>query len=652
VSGFAGVIRLDDRNVDAETVACLAAAVAHRGPDAQGAWADERAAFVHAMLRTTPESANETQPLLDRELVIVADVRLDNRDDLVRALSIEPAATDAAFIAAAYRKWGSDCPRHLEGDFSFAIWNREERVLFCARDPFGVKPFVYAFLPGKLFAFGSEVRAVLANPEVPRDLDESRIADFLVLYFDDNERTFYQALKRLPGASTLLVRDGVITTTTFWFARDVRGLKLAGGDAAYAEGFLEHFARAIRVRMRVPRTSDLAALMSGGLDSSSISCFVRDEFRAMGAGPLPVFSWIFSDVMSADEREYQKAVLTEGGMRSFTLDSAVVDSSPWTDLEVLLPDGPVFAANYYLNTRVAEFARNNSIRVLLDGLGGDSTISRGAGRFVELFWRGRMGTLVRELGALRDRRGSHEPLPLLFAQHVLARILPIPMLRAARRLRPPRTTTPALAILHPRLARVTHAKERRRAYRTERQEHVLQFESPMMGEGLELFDRMMAGFGVESRYPFFDRRLAEYCISLPADQKLSDGYSRIVARRAMAGILPEAVRWRAGKGKQGLHAVRALRDTRATFDDLFFNDASALEPYVDMDVLRRTYSIFMDDQKEDLKVAMQLWLAGVLGRWLRRANILFPVPNAAKIAPLQLGLDRRHDGNPRAGLFD
>ncbi|HEX7809714.1 MAG TPA: asparagine synthase-related protein, partial [Thermoanaerobaculia bacterium] len=486
--------------MDSETVSRLASAVAHRGPDAQSAWSEPRAVLVHAMLRTTPESVNETQPYVDRELVIVADVRLDNRDDLVRALAITSGATDAAFIAAAYRKWGRDCALHLEGDFAFATWNRDERTLFCARDHFGVKPFVYAFIPSKLFAFGSEVRAVLAHPDVPRDFDESRIADFLSIYFDENERTFYRALKRLPGASTLTLRNDTVAISEYWSPRGVRPLKLRGGDAAYAEGYLEHFTRAVRERMRIAPATELGALMSGGLDSSSIACFVRDERRASGSAPLPVFSWIFSDERSADEREYQEAVLAEGGMQPFTLDSAVVDSSPFSDLDVLLDDGPIYASNYYLNTRIAETARTHQVKVLLDGLGGDSTISRGAGRYAELFFRGRAMTLIDELRALRTRRGSHESLPRLFAQQVIAPIAPASVKKVARWFKRRNQNESGTALIHPRLASLSRAREQQRFFLTERQEQVQQLASPMLGEGLELFDRMMAAFGVEGRY--------------------------------------------------------------------------------------------------------------------------------------------------------
>lgn len=501
-------------------------------------------------------------------------------------------------IAEAWERWGEECPSHLEGDFAFAIWDPRTRTLFCARDPFGVKPFVYAHLPGTLFAFASEPRALLANAEIPRDLDDERIAAYLDLRFDDAERTFYRALRRLPAGHTLTLRDGKLSIRRWWSPRNVRPLRLRGGDAAYAEGYREHFIRAVRERMRVDDPAELGAMLSGGLDSSAIACVARDELRAQAAPPLPVISWIFSDAKEADEREYQQAVLASGGMRALTLDSATNGASPWTDLELLLPDGPPYATNYYLNTEAAKLARSNGIRVLLDGLGGDVTVSRGRYRFIELFTRGRFLTLTHELRALAKRRGTSESLPKLFAAQVVAPLAPASLLRLLSRLR-----------------RRQYAAPRR--FFSVREEHIDQLESPFLAEGLELFDRVLTPFGIEGRYPFFDRRLAEYCLSLPADQKLADGYSRMVARRAMAGILPDEVRWRAGKGAPGLHIITSLRQHSEELDVFFARDLPLVERWIDVAALRRTYGELAAGRRVDLKDAIRLWSAAVLGRWLR-----------------------------------
>lgn len=589
MSGFAGVIRLDGRPADAGDGARLGSAIAHRGSDARGVWSGGSALLVHAMLQTTPESRSEPQPHVESDIVVAADLRLDNRD--------VPQAGDAALVAAAYRHWGTDCARHLDGDFAFALFDRATQTLVCARDAFGVKPLVYAHVPGKLFAFASEVRALLALAEVPREVDEKRIADFLAIHFDDFERTFFRAIRRLPGGCTLTLRDGTPKVTRWWSPEQIRPLPRAT-DAEYAEGFREHFIRAVRACMRVPDESELGAMLSGGLDSSAIACAARDELA--GAASLPVFSWIFSDVPEADEREYQEVVAASGGFTRHVIDSATCSFSPWSDLERLLPDGPPYAPNHYLNHGAATIARSLGIRTMLDGLGGDSSISRGGARFVELFVRGRALTLVRELRAFAAVNGGSASRT--FVTHVFAPLTPPPAFRLYRAIR----------------RRPQTDRTQFRPHLSVRDEHIAHLQSPMLAEGLELFDRVMALAGVEGRYPFFDRRLVEYCVSLPADQKLAGGYSRVVARRATEGSVPDAVRWRNSKGKPGLHIITALRARHAPLDDLFLRDPDVLAPYLDIDALRELYRGFLAARSPDLVTAVRLWSAAATGLWLRQ----------------------------------
>ncbi|HVG24674.1 MAG TPA: asparagine synthase-related protein [Thermoanaerobaculia bacterium] len=578
MSGIAGVVRLDGAPAHAES---LARALAYRGPDATTEWTSGSVALVHALLRTTPEDAGVYD---DGDLVVVADARLDG-----------VTTTHPATIAAAWRARGEACVEHFDGEFAFAVWDTRTRTLFCARDHFGVKPFVYAHLPGRLFAFASDTRTLLALPEIPRTLDEQRIAAFLEFRFESREQTFHSALRRLPGAHTLTLRDGRIALRQYWTIRDVKPLRLRGGDAAYAEGYREHFLRAVRVRMRATDPREVGSMLSGGLDSSAIACVARDELRAAGAPPLPVFSWIFSDAMEADEREFQEHVFAAGGMRPFVLDSRENHAGPWSDLDALLLDVPPFAPNHYLNVGMARTARGAGVRILLDGLAGDITVSRGTARLVELFLRARIPSFARELRALARRSGT--PASRLFLSIVAARVAPMPLLRLAESLRGR-----------------PYGGQR---FRSVREEQMWQLASPFVAEGLELSDRLVAWLGVEGRYPFLDRRLAEYCVSLPSDQKLADGYSRMVARRAMEGIVPDAVRWRAGKGAPALHIVGALRADHAPLDDFFARDADLVARWVAIDALRRTDDALRSERAVGFQSVVRLWTAATLARWLR-----------------------------------
>src|SRR5881296_3903808 len=212
VSGIAGLWRLDGRPGEPAELDGMLARLAHRGPDGTGAWREGRVALGHGMLHTTPESLREQQPLVGTrgDLVLVADARVDNRAELCSLLPAPSDATDAELILAAYERWGEACPEHLLGDFAFAIWDGRTQRLFCARDHFGVKPFYYHHRPGRLFALASEIKGLLVLPDVPRRLNETRVADYLVPLLEDKEITFYEEIVRLPPAHHMTVsRDGV-----------------------------------------------------------------------------------------------------------------------------------------------------------------------------------------------------------------------------------------------------------------------------------------------------------------------------------------------------------------------------------------------------------------------------------------------------------
>src|SRR5512141_1747516 len=175
MSGIAGIIHFDRMPVQAGQIESMTAAMAHRGPEGLAHWQEGSAAFGHCLLRTTPESADEHQPLVDRDagLVLVFDGRIDNALELTRELRISGATlrtrADSELVLRAYERWGNALLDRLEGDFAIAIWDPQQRRLFCARDRVGAKPFHY-FWNGTTFAFASDASALLSLPWVDKRL--------------------------------------------------------------------------------------------------------------------------------------------------------------------------------------------------------------------------------------------------------------------------------------------------------------------------------------------------------------------------------------------------------------------------------------------------------------------------------------------------
>lgn len=214
MSAISGIFYFDNQPVNISLPERMADCLLHRGPDGGGIWANGPVAFGHRLLHTTPQSLFEKLPLASQSgnLVITADVRIDNRDELIAALGFDhydfASITDAQLILAAYEKWGEACPAKLLGDFAFAIWDSHNQTVFCVRDAIGVKPFYY-YLSDRLFVFATEIKAIFCLPEIVHQPNESRIADHLLGLFRDKTSTLYEGILRLPPAHSITVGDRV-----------------------------------------------------------------------------------------------------------------------------------------------------------------------------------------------------------------------------------------------------------------------------------------------------------------------------------------------------------------------------------------------------------------------------------------------------------
>ena len=254
MSGIAGIWNLDGRPVERDKLRRMVESLAHRGPDASGIWTAGPVGLGHTMLWGTPQAPHEQLPLTKplSDLTITADARIDNRADLIEILELGgncPAMIpDSELILRAYEKWGEDCAANLIGDFAFAIWDGRKQTLFVARDHFGTKPFCY-YRSETIFAFASEVKALLCLPEVPRQINEARIADFLVgeLEMINNTCTFYQSIFRFPPAQTMTVDCKKIRTQAYWSPDPTKEIRYAS-DGEYAEAFLQIFTEAVDCR--------------------------------------------------------------------------------------------------------------------------------------------------------------------------------------------------------------------------------------------------------------------------------------------------------------------------------------------------------------------------------------------------------------------
>jgi asparagine synthase (glutamine-hydrolysing) len=636
MSGIVGLFRRDGAPVGEAFVQTMLATLAHRGPDGSAVACAGPAGLGHTMLWTTPESLHEVLPLHHREsgLIITADARIDNRDELISELGVEyghPAITDSELILETYRKWGQECPQKLLGDFAFAIWDPRQEQFFCARDPMGVK-CLYYFLSDTLFAFGTEIKALCCLPEIPKRLNELRILDYLGHIFDDRAITFYKDICRLPAASVLVVNRRHSKIVKYWSLDPKRELKL-NSDNEYTEAFRECFVRAVRDRMR--SAFPIGSSLSGGLDSSSIACVARsiNESQATRT-PVHTFSLIFpsvseQDLQRIDERKYMQDVVAFGGFQPHFIRAD--ELSPMRDMKRMHQhfDEALDAPNLYLHWAMYESANSAGVRVFLDGFDGDSTVSHGLEYLRDLAVGLRWRTLRQEARLLSQNLGC--TAKDIIGEYCAKPLCPEWLFKLWRKARGEQDEPAALDVfLAPQFKQRMGFKKRVRSFAgttkrfrlsTARANHLAGLEFPVYANALELADKASAAFGAEVRYPFFDRRLMELCVSLPAEQKLGQGWSRLILRRAMAGYLPGSVQWRPSKGNLSSNFYRKLLERdRDVLDDAILHNASELEPYVDLSSIRKAYESYKVTPLDHLG-SVSVFAAANLAVWLRTSEL-------------------------------
>lgn len=672
MSGIAGIFNLDGRPVEQSDLQKMVDSMPHRGPDGRHVWCDGPVGFGHCMLHTTPESLNEILPYAteDGQLAITADARIDNREELFALLGLNGSSRsmpDSTLILKAYQRWGEACLDHLLGDFAFAIWDGRERKVFCARDHLGIRPFYYHFASGRLLVFGTEIKTLFGHPNVVRRLNENGMAQLLNGDLDNNEVTSYDRIFRLPPGTWAVINSDGVRLKTYWQLDPSKEIRMES-DEEYAEAFREIFVESVRCRLR--SAFPVGAHLSGGLDSSSIACVAKSLLNE--GEKLPTFSNVFDAVPSCDERPYINDVLAQGGYTPHFVSPDGV--GPLSDISVLLEheDEVFMSGNHFLVRGLSESARRAGIRVVLDGLDGDTTVGHGTGLLEELALNGDWGRLSTELQALIDRKPAYItagfdglvsryvalgleaearsgnvvgffrkarrisdefgfPVLGLIGKHGVKPALRRVRKRLAPRRLTRRTTKSTNAdrnktFLSPRFARRAVIQRSGLPCRAshvgiERFRHWQNLTGWIVPYAFETYDRLVAVSEVDGRHPFMDKRLVEFCLALPAEQKLRFGRDRWILRNTLKGSLPESIRMRDDKANMQPNFSRALcQVNREAVSGILNRDTSDIDELVDTSYLRSIFSRVgseVEGMDEGLKV-MHLWRGLYAASWLRR----------------------------------
>ncbi|WP_245536545.1 asparagine synthase-related protein [Terriglobus saanensis] len=501
-----------------------------------------------------PEDKFDRQPILseDRDTVFVCQARLDNREDLLRALDLPQATAshvaDSAILYRCFLKWGRVCMGHLAGDYAFVAFSHKKKELFGATDHVGHTRLFYALAEGRLIV-STQLTAIRACPYLKPTMHEQALGLCAEAVFLKGQTPFRE-ISALPGGHSLLWSNGQVKITRWWAPQDKYQARFSNA-ADYVESARELFEKAVQSCLR--SSSPVSATLSGGLDSGLVTSMAAKQLRASGQSITAYTSAPHLDNPSnrrtgwdADDAPF--AAKTAAFHQN--IEHIVLRTDGRTALD-LIPQiharsaTPVRnGANHLWIDTIAHRLRERGSRVLLTGAHGNFALSySGLGGFRELCqhlqFRAAFG-LALDMQAAGDRAawktiaGGLLPQSLFDALRFrvygekVSQSLPACLLasdfqkansEALRRLRPPQRTRKAFL---------------RGAL------------SPAMLWAADPLPQ----WGIEFRDPTSDRRLIELLLSFPLAAFSPAGQSRGLAREAGRGVLPESVRLRRTQGQQ------------------------------------------------------------------------------------------------------
>jgi asparagine synthase (glutamine-hydrolysing) len=487
---------------------------------------------------------------LDNDLWITFNGEIYNylelREELKGKGYIFHTRTDTEVVLAAYAEWGINCLHHFNGMWSFALVDFKNKCIFCSRDRAGVKPFYYYF-DEKRFCFASEIKAILQIEDFSIEPNEQIIADYLLSGFlDHTNQSFFKNIQQLRPGEYLLFEDKNLRIHSYWDieAKEIRFNR----ESDYAERFQELLQDSIRLRLRsdVP----IGTCLSGGLDSSSIVCLANKlMFDGRSIEPQLVgkrqktFSSCFKET-SYDERKFIEMVIEQTGAEKNYVFPQPEDLSREMERLLWYQDEPFGSTSIYAQWMVMRAAKELNITVLLDGQGGDELLAGYLPSFLYLFRQMlkemAFRRLIKEFRIFQKKHGS-------WFRQFLPRKLPTHMAHWFNCFIPNRKT------------KIEWAEEGfQKKYRRDLSTP-MPFNNDLNNYLYRLFrfsalpgllhyeDRNSMAFSLETRLPFLDYRLVEYVFHLPVEQKVREGITKVVLRKAMKGIIPEAIRNRMDK---------------------------------------------------------------------------------------------------------
>jgi asparagine synthase (glutamine-hydrolysing) len=639
MSAIFGILRFDRDTVSTRDLERMGNTLAHRGPDGSRFMADGPVGLGHCLMRVNQEDLSERQPLFDREanLTLVADCRIDNREELAGAFGLSAAdirdLPDSAFILRAYKKWGEDCAEHLLGDFAFAMWDGRQRKLLLARDHMGQRSIHY-HKAKSFFAFATEIKALWALPDVPRTLSEEQIARYILMETSPQEQTtlFDDIFGLCGGTVQTVAADGAMSIRRYWQLQ-CDPVHLGRDESYYIDAYRRTFAVAVECRVR-RLIRPPALLLSAGYDSAAIAGLAGPALTAKGQKLITISSVLPEDYQGPLSCPRRWVELCRRDMPHLDVRYFVRrDENILTNIDRRFAAAErIPGVTHYVTDALLREAATAGARLVMDGLGGDQSLNpRGGGILAHLLRTGQFRRFLAEFGP--HLRLSGHSLRQTLLNDIAWRLAPYWARRtwqAARRRFAPawadRFIAPEFAkariragsVPMSRLVRETPPNASNRAQRLDT------ISRSMMLTQFHLANEA-AAYGLDMTRPLADKRVVELGLAIPEEFHVRNGRVRDLGCRALIDIYPREFQTRGRKQDVLDPDADAMLKTawpRLQAETERLSTNAALRAYVDFDKLSTTFTAEVDEPKFnfELLLAVRALRAAQYIAWFRREN--------------------------------
>lgn len=583
----------------------------------------------------TPESFNEVLPFYDEKkgYMVTADAIIDNREELYNLLNIQrklwSSITDSELILRAYEKWDKKCPEYLIGDFAFAIWDEKRKELFCARDHVGKRTFYY-YLSGSKFAFCTVIKPLFSACDKEITLNERWITDYLaldgLLHETECNETVYKDIYQLPPAYTITLNEQGLKKTQYWDPiEEVKPLKLKS-DKEYYEAFRKVFFEAVYCRLR--SSSEVGIMLSGGLDSGSVACAAGERLsrenkrlKAFSSIPMKGYNDNLPKYYAADESEYIEAIKNKIKNMDLTY-CRCEGKDAFTDIDFfidILEQPYKIFQNIYWYDEIVEKASKNGCRVLLNGQFGNGTISYGNFfiNILTLYRKAKFVTLFKEIKGMSNLANISA---CKVFKEVIRVISPYKLRKMISSIRNRDYDRFYNVPVNPDLIKKWNVEKRfdEEHYNQLTEKFYDLYEShkyvvnPLTFSHVSAIEtKISLARGIVIRDPTRDKRVIEFCLSLPGEQYVRNGQERYLIRRSMEGILPDKIRLNVSRrGLQSADWIQRIKPEWSSIRSQLekFMENETIKKYIDCDKVKSKLESLGDllDKKNENTVQMLL----------------------------------------------